>query len=427
MRWAFLFFGILVAAPAAAQDLDRVRVFLDCSHRCDDDYLRTEINYINWVRDRADAHVHVLVADQNTGGGGRRYSFTFTGLRSFAGREDTLSYTAANNESSDITRRAMARVLKAGLVPYIVSTAEGARRLDISWAAADAGAKTVETTTPTRDPWDFWVFSLSARTNFDGEESQKFQRLHGNVSANRTTERLKLRIGFNGTYNESEFTYPASETRDTTITSIRKGYNLNLLGVRSFGDHWSAGIQAGANSATFGNVSLGLSGGPAIEYSFWPYSESTRRSLVVRYSGGIRSFDYREITIYQKMQETHPAHSLTSELNLRQRWGSLNLEAAFSQYLHDTQFYNASTFANANLKLFKGFSLDFYGSYTKVRDQLSLSAGDLTPEEVLLQQRQLRTGYRYWGGIGVRYSFGSIFNNVVNPRFGEGGGFVIFE
>jgi hypothetical protein len=41
---------------------------------------------------------------------------------------------------------------------------------------------------------------------------------------------------------------------------------------------------------------------------------------------------------------------------------------------------------------------------------------------VLTQQRQLQTGYRYFTNFGISYRFGSIFNNVVNPRFGPDGG-----
>ena len=93
-----------------------------------------------------------------------------------------------------------------------------------------------------------------------------------------------------------------------------------------------------------------------------------------------------------------------------------------SQYLHDPQKYRIGFFGNANVRLFKGFSLDFFGNYDLIRDQLSLSKAELTDEEVLLRQRQLATSYRYFAGFGIRYSFGSIFNNVVNPRFGEGGG-----
>jgi hypothetical protein len=43
-------------------------------------------------------------------------------------------------------------------------------------------------------------------------------------------------------------------------------------------------------------------------------------------------------------------------------------------------------------------------------------------EEVLLQRRQLETGYSYFFSVGLSYTFGSIFTNVVNPRFGSQGG-----
>jgi hypothetical protein len=41
---------------------------------------------------------------------------------------------------------------------------------------------------------------------------------------------------------------------------------------------------------------------------------------------------------------------------------------------------------------------------------------------ILVRMRELATGYRYYFSVGVSYSFGSIFNNVVNPRFGSSGG-----
>ena len=94
----------------------------------------------------------------------------------------------------------------------------------------------------------------------------------------------------------------------------------------------------------------------------------------------------------------------------------MDLQVELFQYLHNTSFYSASLRTGANVKLFKGLSLDLSGDYQLVRNQLSLPATDLTPEEVLLQQRQLKTGFRYRGALGLRYSFGSIFNNVVNPR-----------
>jgi hypothetical protein len=65
------------------------------------------------------------------------------------------------------------------------------------------------------------------------------------------------------------------------------------------------------------------------------------------------------------------------------------------------------------------FSLNLYGQYSKIRNQISLPKGTASLEEVLLQRRQLETGYQFWGSFGVSYSFGSIYNNIVNPRFGN--------
>ena len=56
---------------------------------------------------------------------------------------------------------------------------------------------------------------------------------------------------------------------------------------------------------------------------------------------------------------------------------------------------------------------------SRIRDQLSLPARGATDEEVLLRLRQLQSGYEYNVGVGVTYTFGSIFSSIVNPRFGQ--------
>jgi len=40
-------------------------------------------------------------------------------------------------------------------------------------------------------------------------------------------------------------------------------------------------------------------------------------------------------------------------------------------------------------------------------------------EEILLRRRELETSYYYYFSIGLSYTFGSIYNNVVNPRFDD--------
>jgi hypothetical protein len=38
------------------------------------------------------------------------------------------------------------------------------------------------------------------------------------------------------------------------------------------------------------------------------------------------------------------------------------------------------------------------------------------------RRQQLATRYSYFTSFGLTYTFGSIYNNVVNPRFGNNGG-----
>src|SRR6266550_1621845 len=56
-----------------------VRVFLDCN-RCDQEYIKKEVTFIDYVRNREDADVHVLVTTQETGGGGSQWTLKFIGL-----------------------------------------------------------------------------------------------------------------------------------------------------------------------------------------------------------------------------------------------------------------------------------------------------------------------------------------------------------
>src|SRR5262245_17941633 len=54
-------------APAAAQTgPPPLRIFLDC-YECDTDHLRRVVAFVDYVRDRNVADLHVLVTTQNTG------------------------------------------------------------------------------------------------------------------------------------------------------------------------------------------------------------------------------------------------------------------------------------------------------------------------------------------------------------------------
>jgi hypothetical protein len=409
-------------AQESGPPAEQLRVFIDCGFFCDMGFLRTDLAWIDHMRDRADAHVHVLVIRQPTAGGGWRITLEYIGLRQFTGQADTLAFTTRPNDSQDVIRRELSRVIKLGLVPFAVKTAV-APQLNVTFAtpAAGAGDATAAAGAPARDPWNYWTFRVAMNGNSSGESQQDFDYLSGSITANRTTEDWKINLSTNGNYNESRFEYTIDDELRKT-KSVRRNYSANALVVKSITPHLSAGVRTSASTSTFGNTRLTLSFAPAIEYNLLPYSQSTRRSFTIQYAPGFRYADYREVTIFGQDQESRPIHTLSIGYTARQQWGSLNIGINGNQFLHDTDKYNAGFGGSTDLRLFKGLAFNIGGNYSHVRDQLSLPGRDLTEEEVLLRRLQLATSYSYFVYGGISYRFGSIFNNVVNPRMGGGSG-----
>jgi hypothetical protein len=148
--------------------------------------------------------------------------------------------------------------------------------------------------------------------------------------------------------------------------------------------------------------------------------------LTLNYTVGFDSHDYREITIFEKTEEKLLDHRFETSLSLRQPWGTASASVSVLQYLTNPGKYSVSAFGATNVRLFKGFSFNVFTDLSRTRDQIYLPRGAATTEEILVRQRQLATGYQYFVNFGITYSFGSIFNNIVNPRFGGGGGDFFF-
>ena len=98
-----------------------LRIYLDCNF-CDTDYLKTEIKFVDYMRDRKDADVHVLVTSENTGAGGTAWTLKFIGLNTFEGQTHTVTFSTERNATNDDQRKEMARILKIGLVAYASGT-----------------------------------------------------------------------------------------------------------------------------------------------------------------------------------------------------------------------------------------------------------------------------------------------------------------
>jgi hypothetical protein len=236
-------------------------------------------------------------------------------------------------------------------------------------------------------------------------------------SANRVTPGSKLRLGLSLDSSKTRY-----DVEDEVITGTRSSWDGSGLYVRSLGEHWSAGIFFEAESSLYGNIDLGLTAAPAVEYNFYPYSQSTRRQLRLLYKLALNPVKYREATVFDKTRETLIKESLAATLDLREKWGTVSVSATGSHYFHDFSKNRLDLFGVVNLRLYKGLSVFVLGGYSWIHDQLSLIGREPTFEEQLLRLRQLPMNSDYFVSFGFQFTFGSIFTNVINPRFGSSGG-----
>ncbi|HIE94161.1 MAG TPA: hypothetical protein EYQ83_15350, partial [Acidobacteria bacterium] len=211
-----------------------LRVFLDCNRACDRDYLRREVTFVNYVRDRRDAQVHVLVTNERSGGG-TQYTLDFIGLEQFAGNDVRHAYSESRTDTDDETRAGIAQVLRVGFLHYIIRTPLAAE-IEIGTARQGNGARSVMVQ-PEDDPWNFWVYRLSSNIRVSGEDTRTSQNFNGSASANRTTEDWIFRTEVDGSYNESVTALSSGD-----FTNISTRYRADGQVVKSFGEHWGASI-----------------------------------------------------------------------------------------------------------------------------------------------------------------------------------------
>lgn len=411
MRRVLLLAAILLAAPftRAASQQRAFALFLDCSgFYCEPDFYRTDIAFVDHVRERTAADVHVLVTRERTGGGGNAFVLAFYGQRRFAGVNDTLQVSTPQGATEDEQRNALSRAVKLGLARYLARTAQGGRA---TLAVAEAPATDTLTVT-TDDPWKAWVFRLGLNVNASRERDYASNYLFGSLNAGRVTEAMKTNLRVYENYNDQGFVIDGEN-----ITSVRRDFGGAAQQVWSIAPHWSAGARASAGSSSFLNQHLYANGGPALEYDVYPYKESTRHVLTFLYSVGVKHFRYEDTTVYFKTRETMPYEALTMNLAQKQKWGSLSLEVTGTHQLNDLGKSRLTFYPQADVRLIKGLNLNLFGNYTVLHDQIYLPKGNLTREEVLLRQGQAATAYTAFLYMGISYTFGSVLNNVVNPRF----------
>ena len=400
--------------PATSQAVEtemseRVAIFLDCDF-CDEAFIRQEITYLDFVRDREVADVHVLVTQERTGAGGRAQTFDLIGLGPFQGMDFTTLHTTNVDATEAEEREGFLRTLQAALVPYLMQTPMRDRvQIDVAPSAGEAS----EQAQPDDDPWDHWIIELYWDGSADFESRQRSFDTRYGASGTRVTEDWKVQFRAFFNYNHDRF-----DREDERIESFSRRNGFTSYVIRSISPHWSIGSYGDVLTSTFSNVQWRYRLMPAIEWSLYPYSEATRRQLTVAYRVGASHIEYRDTTIYNETEQLLPEHLINAGYRVIQPWGEIDVGMNASQYLHDLSRHSVQFNGAVSVRIAQGLSLEVGGQLELIHNQLNLPKGDADLEEVLLRRRQLETNYQAGLSFGFRYRFGSIFNNVVNTRFG---------
>jgi hypothetical protein len=149
----------------------------------------------------------------------------------------------------------------------------------------------------------------------------------------------------------------------------------------------------------------------------FPHAQATHHQLTFLYALGATYFHYDERTIFDKLTEIRPDQTATIALGATEPWGSLTGVFQAAALLDDLRKNRQVLYGDFRVRLFTGLSIEIQPSVSAIHDQIYLPAAGATAYDILLQRQQLATEYQYQMAVGLTFTFGSIFNGVVNPRF----------
>ncbi len=407
-----------------------IRVNIDCNTHCDFEYLRTEINYVDFVPDRFLANVFVQITSQRTGSGGSEVKLFFNGQKNFNGKNDTLQFNRSSVDTDDEFRATLARYLKLGLTPYIAKTPL-ASTMNIS---VNRGSSTqpVNSMSNKKDPWNSWVFNIGARGSLNNDDYSKSSRYGLEFSANRVTEKMKIRSGIEYSKNRREI-----EIDNFKSEFINDNLDVDFNPTFSLTDHWSYGFRSRFSHSSFSNYDKQYVFQPAIEYSLFPYKESVKKAITVYYQLGYAGNEYIDTSYYSKLKDHTWEHSLSINANFIQKWGSVSAWASWNSFLNSFELVgekvkgiDINSFSIGGFiefRVVKGLSvhLNCFSDFTQGIFP-NIRKADFNSEDILANVRQYPTTNSIHTSVGINYRFGSIYNNVVNPRFNKGGGRFFF-
>ncbi len=401
----------------------KLKVFIDCRTNCDENYIRSEINFIDFVIDRVAADVHILITSRENGSGGSNVQFIFFGQNNFKIRTDTLIYNQSPIATNNEIRIQITKRIRLGILPFLTK-ASNSGLISVEKEVIDEIKKDTiknsqaqkNSAIQTKDKWNYWVYRIGLDGRYNADENYKSSAVSNYLSANQTTD--KSRINFSAYSNNEISIYNYKDSANITkYKVVNNNYQLTHYLIKSISDHWSVGYETSFSSSTFSNNKGRIYLSPGIEYAVFPYTQVNNKFLTVSYNLGVWHNKYYDTTIYDKTSEVLLGHKIYAKLALNQKWGDVNTGITYSNYFLDWKLNNLSLNLEVNVRVTGGLSFYIYSYGGLIHDQIYLTKGNTTLQEVLTRRRQLASSYNFFTSVGVSYRFGSILNNFVNPRF----------
>ena len=379
---------------------NKLKAYLDC--RCDQNYLKQQTSFLEHVRDQNLADIEIFILDVRNPTGTRTFEIKVDGNNEYQEISSSTFVSGYANDTSSTLRDKLLNKLKLALIPFLDKASYNIK-VDVDSNFDDL--------TVNDDKWKNWVFELSGSYNDDKEESRKTNRYELEFEIDKLTP--EWRIGMEIKRNESNGKFFSN---DKVYTSNRKTTSISGRVVRSISDHFSAGIFSSAYQNTYENIDFNRYIAPAIEYSFYPYKDVLSKEITLAYRIGIGKRNYIEKTIYGYEKQKLSSQTLSLNIRFRQKWGNISSYLNATQFLNDGTKKRFSLRSDLDLRVFEGLAVRFSGNVNLIREQYSLAAVSTSIEELLLQQRQIATDYRTNFSVGLSYTFGSIYNSVINTR-----------
>ena len=399
MKSNFTLFLLIFSVFSYSQN-SKIKAYIDC--RCDETYLKQETSFLEYVRDQDLADIEIFIRDERNPTGSRSFEIKIDGNNEYEEISSSSIAVGYANDTSSTLRDKLLNKLKLALVPFL-DLANYNLNINVDPSFKDL--------TVYDDKWKNWVFELSGSYNNDKEESRQTNRYEIEFEIDKLTE--DWRIGAEIRRNESNRKFFSN---DNTYKSNRKTTSLNGRVVRSITDHFSAGLFFGVFQNTYENIDLNRYIAPAIEYSFYPYKDVLSKEITLAYRIGTGKRNYVEKTIYGFEEQKLSSQTLSLNIRFRQKWGNVSSYLNATQFLNDGTKKRFSLRSNLDIRIYEGLAVRFSGNINLIREQYSLAAGNTSIEDLLLQQREIATDYRTNFSIGLSYTFGSIYNSIINTR-----------